>query len=139
MTALVLDASVTICWCFPDQRTDYSKAVLSSVTEGLAVVPALWAIEVGNVLLTSTRRGVLSPDLMRAFLENLAVLPKQVDYQDPDRVLGDVLRLAQKHRLTNYDACYLELAKRMSLPLASQDSALLTAAQREGVMQFGHA
>jgi predicted nucleic acid-binding protein len=133
MTALVLDASVTICWCFPDQRTDYSKAVLSSVTEGLAVVPALWAIEVGNVLLTSTRRGVLSPDLMRAFLENLA------DYQDPDRVLGDVLRLAQKHRLTNYDACYLELAKRMSLPLASQDSALLTAAQREGVMQFGHA
>jgi predicted nucleic acid-binding protein len=136
MTALVLDASVAIAWCFPAQKDAYCKAVLTAVSEGLAVVPVLWAIEVGNVLLTSERRGMLTVAMARAFLDDLAILPKQVDVQQPERAFGDVLELARKHKLTNYDACYLELAKRMGLPMASLDADLKAAAKREGVVLF---
>jgi predicted nucleic acid-binding protein len=45
----------------------------------------------------------------------------------------DTLALARSHRLTSYDAAYLELALRRSLPLASRDKALQAAAQLEGV------
>ena len=46
---LVLDNSVSMSWCFEDQRTDYTTAVLKALVDGCAVVPALWFLEVANV------------------------------------------------------------------------------------------
>lgn len=47
------------------------------------------------------------------------------------------LELADLHRLTMYDATYLELALRLSLQLATLDEDLRQAAQREGIPQLG--
>jgi predicted nucleic acid-binding protein len=51
----------------------------------------------------------------------------------------EVMALARRHRLTVYDAAYLELALREELPLATLDAALAEAARREGVLVLGDA
>jgi predicted nucleic acid-binding protein len=49
------------------------------------------------------------------------------------------LTLARRHRLTVYDAAYLELALREALPMATLDEALASAARAEGVSLVGRA
>ena len=54
---------------------------------------------------------------------------------DPDtnqHAWSATLRPADRYRLTLYDAAYLELAQRRQLPLASLDTALMTAAKAAG-------
>lgn len=87
----------------------------------------------GFFILTITRRGRISPDQMAAFLADLAMLPFEVD--DQPREAG-VLGLARRHKLTVYDAAYLELAQRGNLPLATVDDALIQAARGSGISVF---
>ena len=54
----------------------------------------------------------------------------------PDEVT--IIALARRHRLTVYDAAYLELALREALPLATLDKALAGTAGAEGVSLIGH-
>ena len=133
MTVLVLDASVAVSWCFPAQRTDYSIQVLREVSNAFAVVPGIWALEVGNALAASERRGYLEDAQLAGFLRDLEELPMQVEHHSPDQAFGRTLELACKHKLSTYDACYLELAERMGLPLATLDKELVRAATRAGV------
>ena len=60
--ALVADASVAAAWCFPDERTDFTDAVLDALTSGSmeVLVPHLWAYEVRNSVLMGVRRGRIS-------------------------------------------------------------------------------
>jgi hypothetical protein len=53
----------------------------------------------------------------------------------PDEVT--VISLARRHRLTVYDAAYLELTLREALPLATLHKALASAARAEGVSLIG--
>ncbi len=133
MTVLVLDASVTVSWCFPDRRTAFTTEVLREISNAFAVVPGLWALEVGNALAVSERKGYLKRDHVDAFVRDLEDLPKQVEHHSPDQAFGRTLELAREHRLSTHDACYLELAERMSLPLATLDEALQRAARKLGV------
>jgi len=133
VSVFVLDASVTVAWCFPDQRSALTDHVLREVASGFAVVPSLWALEVGNVLAVSERKRYLTGPQIEAFLGDLAELPKQVDHHVPDITFGRTLELAREHRLSTYDACYLELAERMGLPLATLDTELRRAAKKVGV------
>lgn len=71
-----------------------------------------------------------------AFRKLLGGLRKQVGHTTGERIWGEVHDLSLKHKLTSYDARYLELAKRMNLPLASQDGDLRAAAKKEGVALF---
>jgi predicted nucleic acid-binding protein len=106
------------------ERTDY---------DGM-VVPGLWWFEVRNLLLMAERRQRSTPQKISAFLTQLQRLDLAVD-QSPE---GDeVFALARRHRLTIYDASYLELAMRLGLPLASLDRKLAAAAQSEGVRLIG--
>lgn len=50
---------------------------------------------------------------------------------------GAILRLAERHRLTMYDAAYLELALRRALPLATLDGELRAAAKAEKLIVLG--
>jgi hypothetical protein len=52
----VLDCSVALSWCFPDEHAPYPQSVLDSLTAARAVVPSLWPLEVGNTLLVGERR-----------------------------------------------------------------------------------
>lgn len=102
-----------------------------------AVVPAHWFLEVANVLVMANRRNRIGVDDVVRYAELLSELEFEVDPESPARLFGDVLQLAQTHRLTSYDAAYLELAIRRKLPLATLDLELRGAAESVGVNLLG--
>jgi len=130
---LVLDVSLSCAWCFADEASEGAWAILELLQMNWAQVPALWLWETANVLLQAERRGRISHAASRTFLGLLEGLPISVDQPATASAWHDTLALARSHRLTSYDAAYLELALRRSLPLASRDKALQAAARTEGV------
>ena len=128
--AFVLDASVTACWAFQDEDHPAASLAFLRIRTEEAVVPSLWWFEVRNILIVNERRRRIAESDTAAFLLNLSRLRIRVD-RVPDE--GAVLRLARAHRLSVYDAAYLELAQREGLPLATLDADLRTAAAGEGV------
>ena len=97
------------------------------------MVPVLWHLEVGNVLAQAERRGRIAAGDIAARIELLRRLPITTDDETAGRALRDTLALAREHKLTTYDASYLELATRCGLPLATRDRELQEAAGRMGV------
>lgn len=126
----VLDASITLCWAFADEEHPVASAALDRVQHGEARVPGLWWFEVRNSLVVNERRGRLTEAGTSSFLRNLAQLAIHVDRAPAEAAL---LTLARQHRLTVYDAAYLELAQRDGLALATLDVALRQAATTVGV------
>ena len=113
MKGIVLDASVTLSWCFPDEQTSLSLKVLERLNAGEdALVPAFWSVEVLNSLLVGEKRARISRDQTHAFLTNLAALRPTVDYASLEQVFGTVQMLCRDHGLTPYDALYVELGTR---------------------------
>ena len=108
-------------------------AILERLQVGRAHVPALWLWETANVLVQAKRRGRISPAAIRTFLGLLEGLPISIDQPTTVSAWHDTLALARSHRLTSYDAAYLELALRRGLPLITRDKALQEAARLEGV------
>ena len=130
MATLVLDCSVTLSWFMPDEDGAAARELRNRVTDEGAVVPALWPIEVGNALLFAVRDRRIAPHQRTVALEILGQLPIEIDTETLTKVWTDTLALADRFRLTLYDACYLELAQRRSLPLASRDQALRSAGRK---------
>jgi predicted nucleic acid-binding protein len=131
--SFVVDCSVALAWCFADEASAAGDALLERLKDEGGVVPALWHLEVGNVLLQAERRGRIAPADLSARIDLLRKLPVVTDEGSAARALDEILALARAHRLTTYDAAYLELAARRGLPLATKDSELLQAAERIGV------
>jgi predicted nucleic acid-binding protein len=134
--AIVLDASVTLAWCFRDEPSDYAERVLASLADEQAFAPSIWLLEVTNALLVAERRGRLSEADVVQVRDILTKLAIQVDESQMDEVLGQTLHLAREQGLSVYDASYLRLAMREGLPLATQDQRLRLAAERVGVPLF---
>ncbi len=135
--AFVLDASMTMSWCFADEGTPFTRSVLTQLRATYAEVPAVWSMEVANVLAMGERRRRITVEQSVAFQLMLGISDIRVE---PLWHIGDVsvlLELCRKHRLTAYDAAYLEMARRKRLPLATFDKDLLRAAPLEGVALFG--
>ena len=126
----VLDASVTASWCFRDETAAAADAAMNRLPQDHATVPALWWFEVRNILIVNERRGRIEPADSDMFLNDLALLPIRID-RGPDERL--VVTLARKYRLTAYDAAYLDLAVRLTAPMATLDRALSDAARAEGL------
>ena len=133
MSGLVIDCSVAVAWCFEDEVSAETDAILERVRDEGALVPALWHLELGNVLVQAERRKRLTAADTTTRLELIAALPILTDAETPERALREVLTLARAEGLTTYDAAYLELAMRKGLPLASKDRALVEAADRAGI------
>ena len=131
--AFVLDCSVTMAWVFPDEANESTDALRESLLKDSAVVPVLWPIEVGNVLLVATRRERISVNDWPRIRDDLEALPIDIDPESCDRVLDTVLPLANEYALSVYDAMYLELALRRGLPLATLDQKLIAAGKAAGV------
>lgn len=133
-TSFIVDASVGFAWIYEGQATPETDGLLNQVAAGATVVvPALWFLEMANVLLVAQRRRRLTAIQRKAALEKLTALQFTMDEEGTRHAFGRTSELAEKHGLTIYDATYLELASRRSLPLASRDEALKTAARRCGV------
>ncbi len=131
--SLVLDNTVALAWCFEDEQNPAIMALLDRVVERGAVAPQLWPIEALNGLLTAQRRGRIDAEARAQMSSLLADLPIVLDDQTAGQLWTATARLAEQHQLSAYDATYLELAKRLNLPLATNDRALITAARVEGV------
>jgi predicted nucleic acid-binding protein len=134
VTGIVIDASVTLSWCFPDEQTPMSLNVLDRLKAGeRALVPSFWAVEVLNILLLGERKGRIAPDQTTAFLDTLRALNPRMDHVTLDQIAGPVQIICRDHRLTPYDALYIELALRSGFALATLDQPQKDAAQALGV------
>jgi predicted nucleic acid-binding protein len=133
VSALVIDSSAALSWCFEDEASPESDALFEQVRDQGAVVPGLWHLEVANVLLQAERRGRIAAGDVTMRLELIAELPITIDNETTARAWREILALARAEGLTTYDANYLELAIRRGLPLQTKDAALITAAKRSGV------
>jgi predicted nucleic acid-binding protein len=125
--SFVLDSSVALAWVLPDEGSPYADALLERLIAEGAVVPPVWPLEIGNVLLVALRRGRIRQEEFEATIERLARLPVEIDIEATDHALAGVLLLAAQLGLTTYDAAYLDLAQRRNLPLATLDKRLRAA------------
>ncbi len=133
MTEAVIDSSIALTGCFEDEATAETDALFERIRDEGAVVPGLWHLELGNVLLQAEKRGRISASDVSARLDLIAELPISIDQETTIRAWRDTLALARGERLTVYDATYLELAARRRLPLLTLDGDLAAAAVRRGV------
>ena len=134
--AFVLDCSVTVAWFFEDEASSYAESVEDSLVAVAAVVPALWHLEVANAVLVGERRGRTTEAKAGVFLTLLTALPISSDDETQRRAWHETMNLARAHRLSLYDAAYLELAMRRGLPLATLDDKLKRTAAVIGVTEF---
>ncbi len=135
--SIVLDSSATLAWIYPDENNPATQGVLELVKMEGAWVPALWRLEVANVLEVGVRRNRHDARFRDETLADLALLPIAVDADTNQHAWQATVRLAERHRLTLYDAAYLELALRRRLPLATLDRELRKAAEAEAVPLLG--
>jgi predicted nucleic acid-binding protein len=134
VNGIVIDASITLSWCFPDEQTEFSMKVLDRLKAGAeAIAPAFWAVEVLNTLLVGERRGRISPEQTQVFLGDLRALGPALDYASLEQVCGLVQTISRDHRITLYDALHIELALRMGYPLATLDQPQRDAARVLGI------
>jgi predicted nucleic acid-binding protein len=136
----VLDASATLSWCFEEQPEDLTRWMLRALKERGALVPAIWTLEVPNVLFTAERRGRIGRVEVARFIEMLRGLPIAVSTQEHGLIPDPILALSHGHQLTTYDAAYLDLALRQGASLATFDRALRKAADGLGIdlLPSGH-
>ena len=132
-----LGASVTLAWCFEDERAGYAMRVLDQLSGGEAIVSSLWPMEVTNGLASALRKKRIDLAGAAEARNTLAALPVVLDPVDRRRAFEDIPRLARAHGLTTYDASYLEVAVRLGIPLATLDRTLARAAADEGAPPIG--
>jgi predicted nucleic acid-binding protein len=126
-----------MAWFMPDEGSIESEAVRVRVTDEGAIVPALWPIEVGNTFLLAVRHRRISAEHRTRALQRLAALPIDIDSETLTHAWEETSALADRFRLTLYDACYLELAQRRNLPLATLDGDLRAAGDALGIEMLG--
>ena len=136
MNGVVVDASIALAWCFPDETSDYADGVLVSLEGKTILVPAIWGPEIANAVLVGERRKRLNQPEIRQFTALLESLSLLQDVRPVANYVNDVLPLARKHGLSAYDAAYLELSIRHGAPLATLDEKLQKAAKRIGIKIF---
>ena len=133
----VIDASVTLAWCFADEGSPEADGALGRLEREEAVAPAIWPLEVANGLRTAERRGRMDAPDMPRIRELLLSLPVQVEPVELGAALGVISAVARELDLTAYDAAYLQLAAQRGVPLATIDERLRRAAIAAGVVVLG--
>ena len=131
--AFVLDASIALAWHFEDESNAFAEAIGVRSAQERVIVPSHWHAEVANGLLVGERRKRTSAEKIDAFAVRLAALDLEIEQLSESALFERVLPLARAHRLTVYDAIYLELAERRGLGLATLEGPLAAAARSAGV------
>ena len=129
--AFVLDASVAVAWVVPSQATAYAGRVRVRAKREPFHVPAIFPVEVCNVIVTLERRSILSAQGAAAAASVLSRLDPVV--HAPDLSVAELRQLADRYGLSAYDAAYLALALELHLPVACGDRPLKRALSRAGV------
>ena len=129
--AFVADNSVVLAWFVSSQSTAYSEKMLRRVAREPIHVPVVWSLAFANALRQLERRRKLKPDATAELLDAVDVLGLQSDVSPPGQ--RRLLDLARQYDLSVYDASYLELAIRLTVPLATQDGPLAAVATKAGL------
>jgi predicted nucleic acid-binding protein len=130
----VVDASVVLTWCFPDENSALTQKVAQMFKRGdSAIAPSFWPHEVLNALLVGERRKRISTVLVRTFLTDVEALPITLQEVPAEAVFDRIQALSRAHGLTTYDAAYLDLAQSNGVPLATLDVDLIRACSKTGV------
>jgi predicted nucleic acid-binding protein len=135
--SFVLDSSITLAWIYLDELTPSTFELSQTVTRDGAWVPAIWPLEIANSLQIGIRRHRIDVPFRNRALAELADLNIAIDQDTTSFAWTTTLELSDRFRLTPYDACYLELAQRRELPLATLDRDLRSAAQQLEVELLG--
>lgn len=135
--AFVVDCSVAMAWLFQDEATPRTADLLNRLTKETALVPGWWFIEITNVLAMAERKGRITPAQSDAFIADLDKLGIERDEAASNRAFTHLLALCRMHKLTSYDAMYLDLAVRRNLPLATLDDDLRKSAKKLGLSVLG--
>lgn len=133
MTGVVVDASVALAWCFPDEASEYADAVLVALGGRRILVPAVWPLEITNAVIVAERRKRISPSEIRRFIELLEGLTIHEEMLPVAGSVSNILPLAREYGLSAYDTSYLEVAIRHGAPLATLDTGLAKASRKAGV------
>jgi predicted nucleic acid-binding protein len=138
VTRFVLDASVVLGWILDSPVPPYAARVRQQLVDGgRAAVPALWHLEVANGLVMAERRQMLTANEVDAAILLLEQLTTQALETEGDMVaLRNAFDTARAYVLSTYDGVYLDLARRLRLPLATLDRALRAAAGKAGIELF---
>jgi len=137
--SLVLDSAAALAWIYEEEPTDAVRRVFEIVAEDDALVPALWRLEVANSLTVAVRRGRIDVEFRNAALADLALLDITTDPDTDTNGWTTTLHLADRFRLTLYDAAYLVFSRRPSLPLASLNEDLRASGRSLGISRLGTA
>ncbi len=129
----VLDCSTALAWVMPDEADEQVKDVLDRLSHDSAVVPELWSLEVCNALLVATRRTRITQHELENIVSDLCNLPIETDRRTHEYAFSSSLGYASEFNLSLYDAAYIELALRRSLPLATLDRKLISACKTAGI------
>ncbi len=129
----VLDASVTLAWCFPDETDPYALQVLNLLTTHEVLVPAIWTLEIANALVVGERRNRITRSESERFIALMHASPITVDGSAMQSISDGILSIAREQQVSAYDAAYLEVAMREGLPLASIDGRVRTAMTALGI------
>jgi predicted nucleic acid-binding protein len=127
---------MALAWTIEDEDTPEALRARNYIALYGAVVPSIWWLEIGHVLLVACRRRRMNPADLGPALQSLAALPIDEDGETSAHAWAETLALADTYRLSLYDAAYLEVAWRRVLPLATLDRALRRAAEAESVALF---
>ena len=134
MSRFVVDASVVLTWCFPDENSAVAQRVALMFKQGdSAIAPSFWPHEILNGLLVGEKRKRISSRLVQTFLADLAALPIVLQPSAAESIFVQIQILCREHGLTPYDAAYLDLAQANGLPLATLDQNLIRACGKAGV------
>jgi len=134
LSTFVLDCSVVMAWCFEDEFNAFAQLVADRLAgSSQAIVPVIWPLEVTNVLLVGERRGRISAAHVHNAVRMLTDLPIAIDSQAMDRTFREITFLARQHKLSTYDASYLDLALYRGCPLATLDAGLRNTAVQLGI------
>ena len=137
----VLDNSIVMRWFFNDgniKDRQYSEGVLNLIVLGsnTPITPGVWPLEIANVISRAESMGQIEETRSAHFLEIIREMNIATESIAQDVSFGSVLHLARVYKLSSYDASYLELAMRYSIPLATLDKDLITAMKKVGVSRL---
>jgi len=135
--ALVIDSSLTLAWIYLDELTPTTPQLSQSINDTGAWVPSTWRLEIANSLYFSVRRSSIDRAFRDRAIQDLSRLAISVDAATGEFAWSTTVALSDRFGLTMYDACYLELAQRRELPLATLDKDLRNAAKALDIPVLG--
>ena len=134
MVGFAVDVSACMPWCCEDEATAKSDLLLERAANLEPLyVPSLWPWEMMNALAVAVRRQRITQEKAASFLSLLSNFDFRISEPPTIVDMPRLSALAAQHKLTAYDAAYLDLSLRIMLPLATLDGDLTKAALAEGV------